>query len=136
MLSPEECHRLLAEGFVGHLAYTDGALPAILPVRYALDDRQVVVAARRDGALAAALRGAVVAFGIDSWDGELRTGWVVTVVGPALVVSSPADVRRLDRLTVPGLHRSAQSCYVAIRAELVHGWRTTALRADPVPEHV
>ena len=133
VLSDEECHRLLETASVGHLAYTDGALPAILPVRYALHDRRVVVATRRDGSLAAALRGAVVAFGIDSWNGELRTGWGVTVVGPALIVSRPAEVRLLDEVTAPGLHRSEQSCYVAIRAELVRGWRTTVPLPDPVP---
>jgi hypothetical protein len=132
VLSDEECHRLLAEGSVGHLAYTDGALPAILPVPYALHDGQVVVATRRGGSLAAALRGAVVAFGIGSWDGGLGTGWGVNVVGPTRLVTDPAEVRRLDELGISGRHRGSEPCYVAIRAEFVRGWRTRATGPDPV----
>jgi uncharacterized protein len=133
VLSEEECHRLLSEGSQGHLAYTDGALPAILPVTYVLQDGQVVVATRRDGSLAAALRGSVVAFGIDSWDGGLGTGWGVTVVGPTRLVTDPDEARRLDELGGAGSRRPREVCYVVIRTDLVRGWRTTAIRRVPTP---
>jgi uncharacterized protein len=133
VLSEEECRRLLSGGSFGHLAYTDGALPAILPTTYVLRDGQVVVATRRDGSLAAALRGAVVAFGIDSWDRALGTGWGVNVVGPTRLVTDPAEVRRFDDLAVARPQHPGHSCYVVIRTELVHGWRTTAAGPDPVP---
>ena len=64
-----------------------------------------------------------MAFGIDSWDGELQIGWGVTVVGPTRLLTSPAEVRRADELPLPALHRPARRCYVAIGTDVVHGWR-------------
>jgi len=37
-----ECHKLLAERYLGHLAPTDPAGPVIFPVNYALDEGAVV----------------------------------------------------------------------------------------------
>ena len=126
-LPDEECRRLLARGSVGRLAYTHGALPVLLPVSYRVHDGNVVVAVRRRDEVVDAVRGSVVAFGIDSWD-ERRTGWAVTVVGPARLVTAAEQVRALDGLHAP--HSSPDHCYLLVRTALVRGWR---LVVPPAP---
>ena len=42
VLSRTECLRLLASAKVGRVVYTDGALPAVTPVNFALDGTVVV----------------------------------------------------------------------------------------------
>jgi hypothetical protein len=67
----EECLALLAEGVVGRMVYTEGAMPAAHPVTYCLDGDEV-----------------------DAYDVLTRTGWSVLGIGMAYEVTDP------DRLTV------------------------------------
>jgi hypothetical protein len=71
----------------------------------------------------AALRGSVVAFEVDAFSGEEHLGWSVTVVGPSRVISTPDDVQRLDELGLDTRPRAADRCYIAVRIDLVKGWR-------------
>ena len=125
MLDGDECRRLLEKTSIGRLAFTDGALPAILPVSYTVHDGHVLIAARRGSSVTAALRGAVVAFEVDSWSEEDRTGWSVTVVGPSRVISHPDEVQRLEDLQLTNRPPSPDPCFVAVRIDLVRGWRVT-----------
>lgn len=70
------CLQLLAGHDVGHVAYTDRALPAIRRVHYALVGSQLVLQVPEDG-LAAQLDGQVLAVTVDA------TPWAVVVTGPA-----------------------------------------------------
>lgn len=121
-LSAEECHRLLGGTSRGHLAYTRDALPAIAPVRYAVDGDRVVIPAHRDSDHVVPAGGAVVVLGID--DCAASSPWSVTVVGLARTVADPAGVAVCDALTwtelpVPG----DGHCYVLLQAGVVRGWR-------------
>jgi nitroimidazol reductase NimA-like FMN-containing flavoprotein (pyridoxamine 5'-phosphate oxidase superfamily) len=58
-LDDAECRRLLATVAVGRLGFTDGALPAILPVPFAVHEGHVVIPARAGSSVVAAVRGAV-----------------------------------------------------------------------------
>jgi len=117
---------LLASSSVGRLAFTDGALPLIVPLPYTLRDDDVVLVTDGRPRLRSALRGAVVAFGIDSWDAATRTGWGVNVIGPPRVVRDREEEIRLSGLLQPGPLPWFERCYVAVRMQLLHGWRTTA----------
>jgi hypothetical protein len=122
VLDEAVCRQLLATALAGRLGFTDGALPAILPVPYALQDGKVVIPAHRGSPVVAALRGAVVAFAVDSYDVETRTGWSVTVVGPTLLVSHPEEVATLHARFAA--HPPATDrCYVAVLLGLLRGWR-------------
>lgn len=90
-LDRAECLRLLATDSVGRLAVSIDALPAILPVNYALLDGDVVLRTGAGGKYDAAVRGAVVAFEVDTIDRLDRTGWSVLVTGVASVVTDPDD---------------------------------------------
>jgi len=127
VLDGPECHRLLAGAVIGRLAYTEGALPAIQPVHFTLYRDRVLIPTSAGSKVAAASRGAVVAFETDEFDAASRTGWNVTVVGSAQVISAPADVAVLDRLGAVAWAPAEVPCYIAIDTTLVRGRRIVTL---------
>lgn len=78
--------------------YTDRALPAILPVNYAVHDNAVVFRTGAGSKLAAATREAVVAFEADSFDADTKSGWSVMVVGRSRLVEDDSEIERLAKL--------------------------------------
>ena len=127
MLSREESLALLASVPVGRVVYTDRALPAILPVNFALDSDETVVFRTGAGSkLAAATREAVVAFEVDSFDAHARSGWSVVAVGRSRVVEDSAEIERLSKLEIGTWVRNPQH-YVKIELYQVSGRR---LRPD------
>ncbi|MBP0449008.1 pyridoxamine 5'-phosphate oxidase family protein [Kitasatospora sp. RG8] len=89
-LDERQCLRLLAGASVGRVVYTVGALPAVLPIRYRLDDDGSVLlrsAARSE--LVRAVDGALVAFETGEVDAADGSGWSVTVLGRADVTEDP-----------------------------------------------
>jgi uncharacterized protein len=83
ILSEDECLDLLEEGWLGRVAVTMGALPAIFPVNYCAEDGAIYFLTGQGTKLAAAVRSAVVAFEVDEADIGSRQGWSVLVIGRA-----------------------------------------------------
>jgi len=77
----DECLRLIATAAVGRIIYTRQALPAVDLVSFEVHDADIVIRTSLDGNLAAAIRGAVVAFEVDSLDPAGKSGWSVTAIG-------------------------------------------------------
>jgi uncharacterized protein len=122
-LDEAECRRLLATATIGRISFTDGALPAIVPVPFALHEGQVFIPAEPSSRMVAAVRGAVVAFGVDSFDPRTETGWSVTVVGPSRVVG---DQHRLEVLRGAGLSgrwTAPDRRLITVQVGLLRGWR-------------
>ena len=98
--------RLMGSVPVGRIVYTRQALPAVELVNFALVDGDIVIRTSAEGKLAAATRGAVVAFEVDSVDLAGHAGWSVTIVGQARAVTDGEEIRRLERVAltswVPG----------------------------------
>lgn len=86
LLDDAEALRLLALGEIGRIGVTVGALPAIFPVNYRLIDGSIVFRSSPGSKLSAASSGSVVAFEVDDYHVEDRTGWSVLAVGPSEVV--------------------------------------------------
>ena len=126
VLDEGECRRLLTTADIGRLAFTEGALPAIQPVSFGVHDGHVLIPTRMGSKVAAASRGAVVAFEVDSYDVVARTGWNVTVVGPSRIISDPAEIRALEPLGLSPWAPAPQPCYIAVRIALVRGRRVRA----------
>ena len=101
-LDVQECLSRLARSSVGRVVYTDGALPAITPVRYALDGWQVFFRPPLEPRLVKALTGAVVAFEVDQLGDELQDGWSVVVTGVAELCSVPSQWPRVAKLNLAG----------------------------------
>lgn len=123
VLDEAECRHLLSTAVIGRLAYTEGALPAIQPVSFTVAGDQIFIPTRLGSKVAAASRGAVVAFEVDDYDAAGRTGWNVTVVGPSRVISEPDDVSALNRLGAHAWAPSDRPCYVAVQIAIIRGRR-------------
>ncbi|MQA34650.1 pyridoxamine 5'-phosphate oxidase family protein [Modestobacter roseus] len=130
-LSDAECRRLLATAAIGRIAYTEGALPAIQPVSFAVVGAEVVIPTRRGSKVAAASRGAVVAFEVDEHDRTDRTGWNVTVVGASRLITDPVEVAALDVTGARAWAPADEPCYVAIGMTLLRGRRISLGTARP-----
>jgi nitroimidazol reductase NimA-like FMN-containing flavoprotein (pyridoxamine 5'-phosphate oxidase superfamily) len=75
-----------------------GAMPAIFPVNYLVDEDAIVFRTGEGTKLAAAADRAVVAFEVDDFDRFEHSGWSVLAVGTAELVSAPEEEARLARL--------------------------------------
>jgi len=125
-LSRDECLRLMGSVPVGRIVYTRQALPAVELVSFALDGGDIVIAAVAGGRLAAATRGAVVAFEADSVDVAGRAGWSVTVVGHATAVTDDEEIGRLEQLPLTPWAPGKRDHFVRISSSIVNGRRIEA----------
>ena len=90
-LDRDECLRLLAVAPVGRVGITIGALPAILPVNFALVGPHIVVRTVPGTKLDSAMRRAVVAFEVDSYAPDGSSGWSVLVRGHCAEVTEATE---------------------------------------------
>jgi uncharacterized protein len=129
-LDEAQCLRLLAGSKIGRVVFTDAALPAAQPVTYFLDGEEVVFRTGGGSKLAAATRGAVVAFQVDEFDSSTRTGWTVLGVGEAYEVLVPRRLAELaERMPEPWApNRTAHPIAVPLQ-------RLTGRRLVPVPAY-
>jgi hypothetical protein len=70
-----------------------------------------------------AVRGAVVAFGVDSFDPDTETGWSVTVVGPSRLLGDPGGLGALAGAALPGRWTFPDRCLITVQVGLLRGWR-------------
>jgi hypothetical protein len=125
-LSRGECMRLVGSVPVGRIVYTRKALPAVELVNFALADGDIVIRTDSGGKLAAATRGAVVAFEADSVDTAARTGWSVTVVGYSRAVTDSQEIRRLERTGLEPWAPGNRDHFIRISPTIVNGRRLAA----------
>jgi uncharacterized protein len=125
-LSRGECLRLVGQVPLGRIVYTRQALPAVELVNFALDDGEIVIRTDSSGKLAAATRGAVVAFEVDDVDVATHVGWSVTVVGYSRAVTDGADIRHLEQTGLISWAPGDRDHFIRISPEIVNGRRVTA----------
>lgn len=98
LMSAEECFAHLETQPVGRIAFVaDGALQ-IFPVTYQMSAQRVVFQSAFGSKLDAAEMARAVAFEVDDWDDETKTGWSVVVRGPLHTVADPTRLAVLDAL--------------------------------------
>lgn len=125
----QECLRLMAEVPVGRVVYTRQALPAVLPVNFALAaDASVLLRTSAGSGLVRAVDGVVVAFEADAFDAQSRSGWSVVVTGRATVVTDPVEHERLLRTGPRSWMPIEEDVFVRIEATMVTGRELTDLR--------
>lgn len=123
VLEPDECMRLMATAPVGRIVFTEQALPAVQPVNFLVHEGAIVIRTNEGSKLAAAAEGAIVAFEADEIDPATHTGWNVTVVGPASVVSDPDAVAELSALPLQPWAPGVRDRFIRIEAKRVSGRR-------------
>jgi hypothetical protein len=93
VLPTPECQRLLAvaakDGGVGRLGVPTAQAPIVLPVNFALQDRNVVT--RVGSGLSRSADGRLVAFEVDHVDPAAGVAWSVLARGLATLVEHPDD---------------------------------------------
>jgi nitroimidazol reductase NimA-like FMN-containing flavoprotein (pyridoxamine 5'-phosphate oxidase superfamily) len=122
ILTESECLRLLGTERIGRVAICQGAVPAVLPVTYAVVGGEVMFFTGSGVKLNAALKSQSVAFEVDHIDIDTKSGWSVLVVGSA----SPASDAAIARAESVGLYPWAagpRHHLVRIRSELISGRR-------------
>jgi uncharacterized protein len=127
-LTRHECMRLMGSVPVGRIVYTRQALPAVELVNFALIDGDIVIRTSGEGKLAAATRGAVVAFEADSVDLAEHTGWSVAIVGQSRAVTDGAEIRRLKMMTLPSWVTWENDHFISISPAIVNGRRVSGQR--------
>jgi len=120
-LSRDECLRLMASVPVGRIIYTRRALPAVELVNFALDHGDIVIRTDRSGKLAAAARGAVVAFEADHLDPAAQSGWSVTAIGPSREVTDPAEIARLREIGLSSWAPGAREHFICVSPQIITG---------------
>ena len=122
-LSRDECMRLMGSVPVGRIVYTRQALPAVELVNFAIHDGDIIIRTDAGGKLAAATRGAVVAFETDSVDVAGHTGWSVTVIGHSRAVTDDEEVRRLEQTGLMPWAPGKRDHFIRISSAIVNGRR-------------
>ena len=123
VLSRAECLKLLAGARIGRVGLSVGALPAVLPVNFALVGDAIVLRTAAGSKLDAALANAVVAFEADSIDPLYHTGWSVLVQGVASEVVDPAERERLRAEPLRPWADHDRDRFVRIYIDIVSGRR-------------
>lgn len=98
VLSRAEAIALLETQEVGRLVYTRRALPAVVPVNYAVRDGAILIWTGSASSLGQAVRGSIVAVETDELDRAGHSGWSVTVTAAAQLVTDETELAeaRLD----------------------------------------
>lgn len=118
-----ECALLLTRGRVGRVGVSQGALPVVLPVNYAILDGDIVIRTGAGTKLDAALAGAVVAFEIDCFDPMYHEGWSVMVQGRAHEVVDSDELKRARTLPLKPWADGSRDRFVRISTERISGRR-------------
>jgi nitroimidazol reductase NimA-like FMN-containing flavoprotein (pyridoxamine 5'-phosphate oxidase superfamily) len=130
VLGRDECLTLISEVPVGRIIFTYRALPAVLPVNFALHDDSVIIRTPGGSKLSTAARNAIVAFEADQIARDWEAGWSVTVVGHASEATDPDELAKLSALALRSWAPDRSDHYIRIAAELVSGRR---IRRGHVP---
>ncbi|MFG2006805.1 pyridoxamine 5'-phosphate oxidase family protein [Spirillospora sp. NPDC048911] len=123
VLGDAECLALMQTMPIGRVVFTEQALPAVQPVNFVPDGNSVVIRTAPGSKLAAATRGAIVAFETDDYDPETGTGWSVTAIGQARVVRDPAELARLSRLPLQPWSPEPKDHFIRIPCDRLTGRR-------------
>ncbi len=120
--------RLLASVPVGRIVYTRQALPAVELVNFALDGGDIVIRTDASGKLAAATRGAVVAFEADDIDAVRHRGWSVTAVGYSREVTDDGEIGRLRQIGLEPWAPGTREHFIRVTPGILTGRRLGAVK--------
>jgi uncharacterized protein len=125
-LSRDQCLRLVGQVPLGRIVYTRQALPAVELVNFALHDGDIVIRTDSGGKLAAATRGAVVAFEADSMETAAHAGWSVTIVGYSGAVTDSKEILCLEQTGLEPWAPGKRDHFIRISPAIVNGRRIGA----------
>jgi nitroimidazol reductase NimA-like FMN-containing flavoprotein (pyridoxamine 5'-phosphate oxidase superfamily) len=122
VLDRSTCDELLATQRIGRVALCFDH-PVVLPVVFGLLDGDVVFRTAPGEKLIAAALHRTVAFEVDDYDSDARSGWSVDVVGTAEEIVHPDELTRARALDLPAWAGEVRDRFVRIRGTDVTGRR-------------
>ncbi len=123
-IDPDDCIALLATTDLGRVGLTIDALPAIRPIRYAIQGNHLVFRAARPSRLQRAAAGQIVAFQADHGGAESGVGWTVHVLGQCNEIISEREIEQLELLPLPSWHRgNGSDAWMQLSLERISGER-------------
>jgi uncharacterized protein len=124
-LDRAECLDLMATVPVGRIGLSIRALPAILPVNFAMVGSSIVIRTVVGTKLDAATRRAVVAFEVDSYAPDGSSGWSVLVQGPCSEITEPEELAALREIPLRAwaFEDGMASRFIRIETSFVNGRR-------------
>lgn len=98
VLSTDECWELVGSTPVGRVAFVSDGQPTLLPVNHRLVGHHIVFRTTPGTKLGAAAMARPVAFEVDGWNAEDRSGWSVVLEGSSDVVLDDEEIAELEAL--------------------------------------
>lgn len=124
VIDPAECVTLLESTPLGRVGFAVDGAQVILPVNFLWFEDAVVFRTLEGQKMDAAIFVQPVAFEVDAWDPEERTGWSVLVKGLAHRVNQWAEIEALERQgLVPWSKRKWRPYWVRIDPDEITGRR-------------
>ena len=120
-LEADECWALATSQPVGRLAWTGPDGPTVVPVNFEVTGRRVHVRTAAYSALARECDDSLVAFEVDAFDTDTRSGWSVLMRGRAHLDYGGADGSDEPDVWPGGSH----ALHVSIDVEKVSGRRVS-----------
>lgn len=99
-----------------------GALPAIVPVPYAMLDFDVVFRTLPGTALSNAVSNAIVAFQADSFANRWHRGWSVLVVAHAEFIEDPQRLHDAQALPIAAWYSDRDAQFARISTDVISGY--------------
>jgi hypothetical protein len=98
-LDRDTCLALLPTASIGRVGWvTPDGHAMILPVNFVLDGGTIVFSTGEGDKLDSVREGRVLTFEVDAVEPAFQAGWSVLVIGAAEVITSPAQVHRIEQL--------------------------------------
>ncbi len=126
LLDEAQCKELLATKRVGRVGITIGGLPVILPVNFVYVDGDVVFRPGEGSKLHAASDRTVIAFEVDAYDTDERTGWSVLAIGRSSIIDDESERAAIDQHEVVPFATGRRDAYVRLHPEMLTGRRIVA----------
>lgn len=131
VISTEECWTLLASTPIGRLAFVSDGEPVILPVSFVLHGHRIAFRSAKGAKLDAVVMERPLAFEVDRWDVDDRSGWSVLVEGTAEIVVDESEEAELENIgLVPWAPLDVAAHWVRIVPNEITGRRIPAAAGD------
>ncbi|MDE0802152.1 MAG: pyridoxamine 5'-phosphate oxidase family protein [Acidimicrobiales bacterium] len=126
VLSVEECWALLAAAPIGRVALVDAGEPSVFPVTHAVEGHTIAFRSGSGTKLEAAAMNRPLAFEVDDWDAEQRSGWSVLAHGMGETVYEDEVLSSFESGLEPWLDSATRGTWIRIRVTDVSGRRIRA----------
>jgi hypothetical protein len=95
----------------------------IVPVNFVLDGETIVFSTGEGTKLDAICEGRVLTFEVDALEPALQAGWSVVIIGAAEVITSPAEIHRIEGLHLAPWAPLRDRVFIGLPADEITGRR-------------